>query len=329
MFASHSLRLPGIAALALAILMTGACNKPTSSSSTVGTAHSLASARKDFSTTLIKRESENEPAPAPPKGVFDLVSYTSPAGKLSAYVSPDPLDGKKHPLVIWLVGGFSNSISEIAWEDGMPVDNDQSASAYRKAGLAMMYPSLRGGNKNPGFKEGFYGEVDDVIAAAGYAAALPWVDSSRIYLGGHSTGGTLALLVAAAAPEGRFRAVIAFGPADETAGYGQEYLPFDVRDAKESRLRAPVEFINVIPCPTFVIEGTGGNRQSLEILRKRSGKPNLSFIAVGGQNHFSALGPTNALLATKILVDKGPTCALQLTESEIQAACIRARKGTR
>ena len=142
-----------MASLALAIFLAGACSKrAASSSSGAGGASSLATAREGFTTKLIKKESEDAPAPAPPKGVFNLVSYTSPAGKLSAYVSPDPGGGKKHPIVIWLIGGFSNSISEIAWEDGMPVENDQSASAYRKAGLAMMYPSLRGGNDNPGFK---------------------------------------------------------------------------------------------------------------------------------------------------------------------------------
>ncbi len=36
----------------------------------------------------------------------------------------------------------------------------------------MMYPSLRGGNKNPGYIETFLGEVDDVIAAARYLAQL-------------------------------------------------------------------------------------------------------------------------------------------------------------
>ncbi len=320
------------------IVTTAACKKPATSSTPTpnpatpappsGPKPTLAEARKGFATKLIKQESIGAPAPAPPEGVFDLISYTSPAGKLAAYVSPDPKDGKKHPLVIWLIGGFSNSISDIAWEEGMPVDNDQSAAAYRKAGLAMMYPSLRGGNENPGFKEGFYGEVDDVLAAADHAATLPWIDPSRIYLGGHSTGGTLALLVAEAAPEGRFRAVISFGPAAETAVYGQDYLPFNVANAKESRLRAPVEFLHGISSPTFVIEGTSGrnNKESLDVLRKRSRNPKLSFIPAVGQSHFSVLAPVNALLAAKILDDKGPTCSLQLTEAEIQAACAKAKK---
>ena len=74
----------------------------------------------------------------------------------------------------------------------------------------MMYPSLRGGNNNPGHMESFFGEVDDVLAARALLAKLPYVDPERIYLGGHSTGGTLALLVAECS--GAFRGVFAFGP---------------------------------------------------------------------------------------------------------------------
>jgi dipeptidyl aminopeptidase/acylaminoacyl peptidase len=55
---------------------------------------------------------------------------------------------------------------------------------------------LRGGNDNPGRREGFLGEVDDVLAAADHLSKLPHIDPTQIYLGGHSTGGTLALLVA-------------------------------------------------------------------------------------------------------------------------------------
>ncbi len=88
-----------------------------------------------------------------------------------------------------LTGGFSNSISAIAWTPG-PVSNDQSASGFRDAGIVMMYPSLRGGNNSPGYIETFYGEVDDVLAAAKALAALDYVDAKRIYLGGHSSGGT-------------------------------------------------------------------------------------------------------------------------------------------
>src|SRR5262249_622571 len=158
----------------------------------------------DFKTRLLRKEAEGEPVPEPPAQVFRTERYDSPAGKLAAYVSRPPRDGKKHPAIIWIFGGFATSIAEPPWEDPPP-NNDQSASAFRKAGIVMMYPSFRGGNDNPGFKEGFFGEVDDVLAAADYLARQEFIDPERIYLGGHSTGGTLALL--AAASTDRFRAV--------------------------------------------------------------------------------------------------------------------------
>ncbi|MCW1887027.1 DUF2314 domain-containing protein [Luteolibacter flavescens] len=310
------IRLISSLSVALAMMLVPASAEPAA----------LTKAREGHVTKLLKKESEDQAAPDPPKGVFEKISYTSPAGKLVAYISPAPKDGKKHPLVIWLTGGFGNSISQIAWED-MPPENDQSAAAFRKAGLAMMYPSLRGGNDNPGSKEGFYGEVDDVLAAINHAAKLPWVDPQRIYLGGHSTGGTLALLVAEAAPEKRLRAVFAFGPVEDPAGYGQEILPYDLKNAKERRLRAPLHYLDAITCTTLVMEGADGNADSLKALERRNRNKNgkLGFITVEGEDHFTILGPTNGLLATKILADKGDECSITITAGEISAATAQAK----
>ena len=127
---------------------------------------------------------------------------------------------------------------------------DQSASAFRKAGIVMMYASSRGGNGNAGFNEMLYGEVDDIIAAASYLATLPYVDKSRIYLGGHSTGGTLALLVVESTSQ--FRAVFAFGPTDNMYGYDDGTLSFDTANKQEIYLRSPVLYLNTIKTPTFM-----------------------------------------------------------------------------
>jgi hypothetical protein len=81
------------------------------------------------------------------------VKYESPVGKLSAYLTPDPKDGKMHPAIIWITGGDCNTIDEV-WRD-MPADNDQTASVYRKAGIVMMYPSLRGGTTIQEFEKDF------------------------------------------------------------------------------------------------------------------------------------------------------------------------------
>jgi len=275
---------------------------------------SLVEARKGFQSKLVRRNEEKEPVDEPPPKIFRKVQYESAVGNLAAYLTPDPKDSKKHPAIIWITGGDCNSIGDV-WSDQKP-DNDQTASAYRKAGLVMMFPSLRGGNDNPGQKEGFLGEVDDVVAAADFVSKLEYVDPTRIYLGGHSTGGTLVLLVAECSD--RFRAVFSFGPVDDVAGYGPEYLPFDFRGRREVELRSPVHWLSAIKTPVFVFEGTRqGNLASLQAMSRESQNPNLHFYPARGATHFNVLAPTNKLIASKVLRDDGPACNLAFTEDEV------------
>lgn len=269
-------------------------------------------ARRNFHTHLLRRERMGEEPEVPPVGLLNLVRYPAPLGKNAAYVGMDPKDGKKHPAIIWLVGGFSNSIGRIAWTPA-PKSNDQSAAGFRERGIVMMYPSLRGGNDSPGEIETFYGEVDDVLAAAKYLAGLPYVDPERIYLGGHSTGGTLVLLVAASAAPGQFRAAFALGPVNEVVSYGADVLPFDLADPREGELRAPQRFLDSIRCPTFVFEGTKApsNIGPLVLLRARSKNPLIQFYPVEGQSHFSLIAPTVAELARCILADDKKTAVFR------------------
>ncbi len=146
----------------------------------------LTEARRGFQSKLVVRPSEAGPVPAPPPEIFRKVLYDSPSGKLQAYLSQVPDDGQKRPAIIWITGGDSNSIDDV-WTESPP-DNDQTASAYRKAGIVLMFPSLRGGNENPGIKEAFLGEVDDILAAALYLArknrstpaACTWADIAPV-----------------------------------------------------------------------------------------------------------------------------------------------------
>jgi dienelactone hydrolase len=175
---------------------------------------------------------------------------------------------------------------------------------------------LRGGNDNPGVKESFLGEVDDVLAAAEVLGRQPYVDPGRIYLGGHSTGGTLALLVAECSD--RFRAVFPFGPVDDVSGYDPQFLPFDTTNRREIELRSPGKWLATITRPTFVFEGTSrGNLASLQAMARSSTNPKVHFLAVRGADHFSILAPTTRLVADKILRDDGPACNLAFTEDEV------------
>ena len=277
---------------------------------------SLQQARRGFQTKLTRNEKENVAAMTPPAQLFQTVYYPSPIGKTAAYLGTDPRDGKKHPAIIWIFGGFANSIDDSAWQPAR-AGNDQSASAFRRAGIVSMYPSLRGGNKNPGSKEGFYGEVDDVLAAAKFLATQPFVDPNRIYLGGHSTGGTLALLVSEM--PNNFRATFAFGPVGSARAYGAESLPYDITDKRENVLRAPISWLAGIAHPTFVFEGTEapGNYDSLKVLQEGSTNPQAHFLPVPNATHFSILAPTTRLVAQKILQDNGAETNIAFSQLEL------------
>lgn len=282
----------------------------------------LVEVRQNFRTTLLPSQDERVPVPTPPSNLFKVVKYSSPVGELPAYLSIAPNDGKQRPAILWITGGDCNTIGESAWEDA-DASNDQSARQFREAGIVMMFPALRGGNDAPGKRETFLGEVDDIIAAAEFLAQQPGVNPQRIYLGGHSTGGTLALLTAECTS--RFRAVFAFGPVSNVAGYGQEMLAFNGESEKELIVRAPILWLKDIESPTFVIEGTSrGNIDDLREMARKGGSDTVQFLEVRGGTHFSILAPVNKLLAKKILADTGDATPIALTVQELTSA-MRAK----
>jgi len=283
---------------------------------------SLLEARQGFESKLYPPSSAKEPVAEPPPEVFSKVFYETPAGLLAAYLTPDPKDGAKHPAIVWITGGDCNSIGDV-WSEA-PSSNDQTAAAFRKAGIVMMFPSLRGGNDNPGIKEGFLGEVDDVGAAADYLAKQEYVDANRIYLGGHSTGGTLVLLVAECNP--RFRAVFSFGPVADVSVYPGEFLPFDTSNRREVELRSPWQWLGSIKLPVFVIEGTvDSNVDSLQAMARDSTNPQVHFLEVQGANHFSVLASACAVLAQKVANDNPNAGSLSVSSQELTEAFAKSR----
>ena len=277
----------------------------------------FAEAHDAFQTSLAKEESDDDPIPDPPEGFFDLVYYPSKVGELAAYVSSDPGDNEKHPLIIWIVGGWGNGIDDFPWI--YPEwDNDQTGSAFWRSGILTMYPSFRGANGNPGHYETLFGEVDDIVSACEYAASLPYVDPDRIYLGGHSTGATRALL--AAEYTDRFRAVFCFGAVDEIKYHNSSQFTFDTGNEDEYMMRSPIHWLEDVKTPTFLIEGRDGNSTNLENIERQTTNENINCYVIEDADHFSVLAPLTWVAARKILEDTGDTVNILITQEELDEA---------
>ncbi len=311
----------------------------------------LATARAGFTTRLRPPASPEEkegPAETAPAGTYTLVHFPAPPGPLAAYLSiapTEPTDAAattetatvpttapaptgpvvKRPAVVWCHGGFGGIGPFFAMRQ--PSSNDQTPRPFVDAGFVVMIPSTRGTNDNPGRPELFYGEVDDALAAVDYVSKLPEVDPARVYVVGHSTGGTLALLVAEAAPPGKVRAVASFGGAPDMrrflTGENAALAPFDRSDPREMRLRSATNFVEALKTPTWYFEGsTSGHVQPALAMGETAAEDRapLHVTIVDGGTHFNILRPVVRLVAERFAADVGPTCDVAIDPAAVRAA---------
>lgn len=241
----------------------------------------FAERRKAHPTHLLK----TGPAPqkwqpaAPPKGVR-AVEYTSEVGALKAWFA---LPAKKRPgllpAVVYFHGGFAFGADD--WNDVKP---------FLDAGFAVMAPTLRGENGNPGNFEAFFGEVEDARAAVAWMAAQPGIDKARVYSFGHSAGGLISVLLS-----------LYDDPQPVLTGstgglYGEDLFgwieaPFNAHDEAEWRLRVLWPNLDAMKKPHvgYVgFEDQGCRRGQPDLLRALDKhKAPLEMILVPG-DHFSS-----------------------------------------
>lgn len=270
----------------------------------------LSQARAGFQTELVNDTLERDgEAETPPAELFKTVYYPSPVGDLVAYLTPDPKDGKRHPAVVWAHGGYGG-IGSFLWEP-QDADNDQSGRAFPEAGIITMMPSWRGENDNPGKFEMFFGEINDLHAARDYLATLPYVDPNRIYLVGHSTGGTLTLL--GNEYQNGFRAAFSLGGIPDlklrlSLGPTSVGPSFNTQNPREFYLRSPRTFVKHLKSPTYYFEGSRNYwNKELRIMEENAKRVGVPFHAysIPGGDHFSIILPVTRLIAQKILHDTG------------------------
>jgi formylglycine-generating enzyme required for sulfatase activity/dienelactone hydrolase len=212
-----------------------------------------ARARAGFQTKLVRKG----PAPQgwfplkPPDGVSET-EYTSGELRLKAWVNRPADEKRKHPAVVFLHGGFAFGMGD--WDQTKP---------YRDAGFVVLAPMLRGENGQPGAFSFWYDEVDDVLAAAEYLSKQAYVDAKRLFVAGHSVGGTMTLLAALAS--NRFRAAASFDGFPYWGSFTEDpNLPFDKSDAREIQLRSAIAYVGSLKCPLRIYHQARDRGQLVE-----------------------------------------------------------------
>jgi len=98
--------------------------------------------------------------------------------------------------------------------------------------------------------------------------------------------------------------VFAFGAVSRIDRYPTSLIPDGALDVAEARLRSPIEWLDGLSTPTWLIEGADapGNRDELDDLCNHTRNPAVHCIAVPGANHFSVLSPVTRVIAARLAV---------------------------
>jgi dienelactone hydrolase len=184
-----------------------------------------------------------------PEGASRII-FSSGKLRLKAWIGrPKEKSQQRFPVVLFLHGGFCFDISD--W---------QVTQIFRDAGFVVMIPVLRGEDGQPGNFTMFYDEVDDVMSAAEYLRHQSDIDDTRLYLAGHSTGGTLTILTSMA--DAHFAAAASFSGSPDAVGYTRHalvsggFIPFDYTDPMELQVRSARVYAASFKCPVRIYYGS-------------------------------------------------------------------------
>ncbi|MDL2402241.1 alpha/beta hydrolase family protein [Rhizobium mayense] len=242
--------------------------------------------RHKFRTDLLNKgpaPDKYEPLVAP-SGADQIFYRTGLGGELElvAWVSRYERTPKPKPAVLFLHGG--NAIGQGHWLLMKP---------YIDAGYIVMIPSMRGENGQKGNFSGFYDEVADVLAASNRLRHLPGVDPHRMFLAGHSVGGTLAMLAAMSTK--RFRAAAPMSGNPDAFAFFHRYpedIRFNAKNPREFQMRSAICYAHSFKCPLRVMHANqeANIEPRLALLSKRAlaGGVKMELATVQG-SHNSAL----------------------------------------
>jgi pimeloyl-ACP methyl ester carboxylesterase len=246
-----------------------------------------------------------------------IVEYQSEPSALSAYLyEPQRTVNDGNPAVIWIEGGFGGPSSAVF--TGAPVSDHQTSKDFADAGFVVLAPAFRGEADNAGNFEMFYGETEDLLVAVDFVKALDSVDASQVYIVGHSTGGTHALLAAVTGVD--VAAVVSIGgraSITEVAargGYGVE--PFALDDLTATQLRSAAHWTGQLRSPVWYFEGE--NEYFLDaVAMARASEGMMHAYPVPFSGHFDSLHPVKALVIRGIQGAASGGPPLHITERDL------------
>ncbi len=246
----------------------------------------------NFKTKLTRQGPSPQPhqREVPPPGVKE-VTYQSGPLTLKAWVAfPKAAAGAKVPGVLYFHGGFA-----------FGADDFKDAVPFLNAGYAVMCPTLRGENGNPGNFELYLAEVEDAKAAITWLASQERIDASHLYTFGHSAGGVISGLLSL--HDVPIRHGGSSGGLYGTSLFDQmaDIVPFDVNDLSERQLRVLVGNINWMKRPHYAYTGIGDTLQEVAQAQNeiKNGQPLLKVLPIPGDHHTS-LKPAVAAYAKMI-----------------------------
>jgi fermentation-respiration switch protein FrsA (DUF1100 family) len=253
--------------------------------SSTAAAQSYLDRRTAFKTHLIHKGHSPQPfkVQSPPAGVREVV-YPSGQLALKAWVAlpAGASSDKKVPGVVFFHGGYAFGAGD--FEDARP---------FLDAGFAVMTPTLRGENGNPGDFEMLLGEVDDASAAIDWFATQPEVDASHIYTFGHSAGGIVSALLSLrpvpirhGGSSGGLYGVRAFD-----FDWLKGSVPFALDDPHEREMRVLVGNLQWMQQKHYAFVGAGDPDQEVGLVKGeiRPGTPLVVTVIPG--DHFTSLAP--------------------------------------
>lgn len=213
---------------------------------------------KQLSVLLDNSEYQSRWASAPKPELFTM---TTPEGlQLNGYViKPEGFDAsRRYPVIMYQYQGPGSQEVLNRWHIGYE-------NYFAKAGFVVVCVDGRGtGGRGREFMDAVYKRLGhfesiDQIAAANYAAKLPYVDPQKIAIFGWSYGG-YETIMACSQPDAPYAAAVAVAPVTDwryyDTVYAERYMLTPQQNEDGYKEASTMTYINNRRCPLLIMHGT-------------------------------------------------------------------------